>query len=58
MADPAATDFTDQDCERLINAVLDYNMDQIRHKMLVHGVDFEMACEMQMAVILAHARSE
>ena len=45
--------FTDLDCQRVIDAVIDYEMDEVRKKMELHHIDFDMALQMQMAVIAA-----
>lgn len=53
-----ASPANDAECERILNAVVDYNMDQVYKKMELHCVDFDLALEMQMAVILAEARAK
>jgi hypothetical protein len=42
----------------VLDAVVDYNLAEIHKKMALHGVDFDLAWEMQKAVILAGARSK
>lgn len=49
------TDTEKEECQKAINAVVDYNMAEICKKMVLHGVDFELAFDMQMAVIAASA---
>lgn len=46
------------DPKAVIDAVVDYNMAEIYKKMDLHGVDFELAWEMQKEVIIAEGRAE
>lgn len=41
------------ECERILNAVIDYNLAEVHKKMELHGIDFDMALEMQRAVMIA-----
>lgn len=50
-----ASPASDSDCKAIIDAVIDYNFDQVLHKMEVHNIDFDMALQMQLAVIMAGA---
>lgn len=45
------------EAKKAIDAVIDYNMAEIHKKMQLHGVDFDLAFQMQMAVIAAEAEA-
>lgn len=44
---------TDQECERVLRAVIDFNVSRIQHKMLIWAVDWDTAFEMWKAEIVA-----
>lgn len=41
------------EAKKVLDAVIDYEMAEVRKKMELHGVDFDLASQMQLAVIEA-----
>lgn len=44
------------EAKKVLDAVVDYEMAEIRKKMELHGVDFDLALQMQLAVIEAEGK--
>lgn len=43
--------------QAILDAFMDYQMVQVRHKMQVHSISFEEAVEMQLKVIIAEGEA-